>query len=117
MVDQNIDQQSSDAVHSVENALSSLWDKAREASLLISTLREEKKRLLKKIEELEEEVSQTKSLSAHQQSQIEQLRQDLASDTLQKNGNIALEQDEKRILQQKIRNIISKLDQYLTPEK
>ncbi|MFA6468951.1 MAG: hypothetical protein WCW35_08635 [Bacteroidota bacterium] len=117
MVDQNIDQQSTDAVHSVENALSSLWDKAREASLLISTLREEKKHLIKKIEELEEEVNQVKSLTTHQQTQIEQLRQDLESDTFQKNGSIALEQDEKRILQQKIRNSISKLDQYLTPEK
>ena len=34
MVDQNLEQESSDAMHSVENTLASLWDKAREASLL-----------------------------------------------------------------------------------
>ncbi len=110
MVEQNVEQESSDAVHSVENALSALWDKAREASLLISTLREERKRLLLKIDELEEEISHSKSVSEELQMQIEKLQ---TGKTL-KNAAINLEEEEKRLLQQKLRNVISKLDQYLT---
>lgn len=115
MVDQNIDQQSSDAIHSVENALSALWDKAREASLLISTLREERKRHIKLLEELEEELHQLKDQTVTQQSLIEKLQLQLNSEAEKKNGSMALQEEEKRMLQQKIRNIISKLDQYLTP--
>ncbi len=115
MVDQKIEQESSDSMHSVENALASLWDKAREASLLISTLREEKRRLSQKVEELEEDLQQTKNDFIIQQSQVEKLKQDLITDSVRKNGAISLAEDEKRILQQKLRNVISKIDQYLTP--
>ena len=115
MVDQNFEQDSSDAIHSVENALASLWDKAREASLLISTLREEKKRLLKKIDELEEDLQQSKNDIVLQQSQIEKMKETVASEIVHKNESLALDSDEKRILQQKLRNVISKIDQYLTP--
>ena len=115
MVDQNFEQDSSDAIHSVENALASLWDKAREASLLISTLREEKKRLLKKIDELEEDLQQSKNDVILQQSQIEKMKETVASEIVQKSESLALDSDEKRILQQKLRNVISKIDQYLTP--
>lgn len=115
MVDQNFDQDSSDAISSVENALASLWDKAREASLLISTLREEKKRLLKKIDELEDELQQSKNNGILQQSQIDQLKVNAVSDTIQKNESIAIDENDRRLLQQKLRNVISKLDQYLVP--
>jgi hypothetical protein len=115
MVDQNFEQDSSDAIHSVENALASLWDKAREASLLISTLREEKKRLLKKIDELEEDLQQSKNDVILQQSQIEKMKETVASEIVQKSESLAIDSDEKRILQQKLRNVISKIDQYLTP--
>jgi len=111
MVEQNVEHESSDAVNSVENALASLWDKAREASLLISTLREEKRRLLQKIDELEEEIKISRNDTALLQSQIEKLH----SSSALKNAAINLEEDEKRILQQKLRSVISKLDQYLTP--
>ncbi|MFA5833123.1 MAG: hypothetical protein WDA22_06570 [Bacteroidota bacterium] len=111
MVEQNLEQESSDSMHSVENALSSLWDKAREASLLISTLREEKRQLLLKIEEMESEMVSAKNEIMHLQSQIENLQSNAAI----KNVAINLEEGEKRLLQQKLRNVISKLDQYLTP--
>ncbi len=115
MVDQNLEQESSDAMHSVENTLASLWDKAREASLLISTLREEKRRLLLKIDELEDELKQTKNDVILQQSQIEKLKQEHVSDAVQKNGTVNLDNDEKRLLQQKLKSVISKIDQYLKP--
>lgn len=114
MVDQNLDQESSDAVHSVENALASLWDKAREASLLISTLREEKKRLLQRIEELEDDVKHAKNETVLQQSQLEKLKFELSTDNAKKNSSLQIDEEEKRHLQQKLKNTIAKLDQYLT---
>jgi len=115
MVDQNFDQNSSDAINSVENALASLWDKAREASLLISTLREEKKRLLRRIDELEEDLKQSKNEVILQQAQIETMKVNAVTDSIQKNDSLALDDSERRLLQQKLRNVISKLDQYLIP--
>lgn len=115
MVDQNFDQNSTDAINNVENALASLWDKAREASLLISTLREEKKRLLRKIEDLEEDLRQSKNDSILQQAHIETLKVNAVSEQIHKNDTIALDENERRMLQQKLRNVISKLDQYLLP--
>ena len=111
MVEQNVEQESPDTVNSVENALSLLWEKAREASLLISTLREEKKRLLMKIDELEEDLQHTKSASMLMKTQLEKIQ----SGPALKNAAINLEEEEKRLLQQKLRSVISKLDQYLTP--
>jgi ABC-type ATPase with predicted acetyltransferase domain len=113
MVDQTIDQQSSDAVNSVENALASLWDKAREASLLISTLREEKKRLVQRIADLDEEVAHLKHLTVQQQSQLVDLKTE--SESGKKSSAVSIDIEEKRQLQQKIRTIITKLDQYITP--
>ncbi|MBP6672946.1 MAG: hypothetical protein KA247_07335 [Bacteroidetes bacterium] len=110
MVDQNLDQPSSDSVHGVENALSSLWDKAREASLLISTLREEKKHLVLRIGELEEELRSARQDTAELQSQFDAARSTAAAKT----SSVDMEEDEKRLLQQKLRSVISKLDQYLT---
>jgi predicted nucleic acid-binding Zn-ribbon protein len=115
MVDQNLDQQSSDAVNSVENALSALWDKAREASLLISTLREERKRLMQRISELDDEVAGLKAGSAQQQSEIESLKADAMNESGRARETVAIDAEEKRMLQQKVRSVIAKLDQYLTP--
>ena len=110
MVDQNLDQPSSDSVHGVENALSSLWDKAREASLLISTLREEKKHLAQRLGELEDELRIARHDTAELQSQFDAARSTAAAKT----SSVDMEEDEKRMLQQKLRSVISKLDQYLT---
>ena len=110
MVDQNLDQPSSDSVHGVENALSSLWDKAREASLLISTLREEKKHLALRIGELEEELRNVRNESAALQTQFDAALSSAANAAT----SVNIEEDEKRLLQQKLRSVIAKLDQYLT---
>lgn len=111
MVDQNLEQPSSDSLNSVENALSSLWDKAREASLLISTLREEKKHLVRRIDELEEELRNSKNEVSRIQSQVDSVNSSVAA---ARSSSVNLEEDEKKLLQQKLRSVISKLDQYLT---
>lgn len=107
MVDQNIDPHSSDAVHGVETALTALWDKAREASLLISTMREERKRLSQRIIELEEELTVLRTANETLQSQ--------ASESGKKTDSIALDAEERRALQQKVRSLIAKIDQYIAP--
>ncbi len=115
MGEQNTEQQSPEAIISVEDALASLWDKAREASLLISTLREEKKQLLKKIHDLDEEIGEMKSANLLQQTQLASLRQDLDAAAEKKSGTVALDTEERLALQKKIKTIILKIDQYLAP--
>ncbi|MDD8017484.1 MAG: hypothetical protein PHP42_03850 [Bacteroidota bacterium] len=115
MVDQKIEQEAPDAVHSVENALSALWEKAREASFLISSLREEKKKLAQRLEELEEELMETKNDLIIKQTHLEQLRNEpTLSEESKSNGGVQMSDTEKRILEQKLKNVISKLDQYLS---
>ncbi|MFA6539971.1 MAG: hypothetical protein WCT99_00055 [Bacteroidota bacterium] len=117
MVDQKIDPEIVDSTTAIETALSALWEKAREASLLISTLRDEKKSLLQRIEDLEEDVKQSHNDAILKQTAIEQLRIELTehssgSKTLVVNG---MSEDEKREFEHKLKTIISKLDQYLSP--
>ena len=115
MVDQKIEQETAESTNPVENALNALWEKAREASLLISTLHEEKKSLLKRIEELEEELDTVRNDVSTKQSSIEQLRNEI-----EQNGatppleGIVMDAEEKHRLESKVRNIIAKLDQYLS---
>ena len=118
MVDQKIEQEVPSAVNSVENALSSLWEKAREASYLITTLRDEKKKLQQHVTEVEEELSQVKNELVEKQSQLLKLREDsvqVVNKIIDTPSSVGISEDEKRLIQQKIKNIISKLDQYLTP--
>lgn len=117
MVDQKIDPEIVDSTAAIETALSALWEKAREASLLISTLRDEKKSLLQRIEELEEDVKHSHNDAILKQSAIEQLRIEVTEHSsnaknLTSNG---MSEEEKRDVEYKLKTIISKLDQYLSP--
>ena len=112
MVDQKIEKENIDSTQSIETALTALWEKAREASYLISTLRDEKKRLQVRIEELEEELAQGKNALQLKEVHIERLNDELTSG--EKQEGIAMAAEEKRMLQQKIRSAVSKLEQYLS---
>ncbi|MBI2429751.1 MAG: hypothetical protein HYV29_13345 [Ignavibacteriales bacterium] len=112
MVDQKIENETLESSHSVENALAMLWEKAREASYLISTLRDEKKKLQSKIEEVEEELMHAKNELQTKQSQLDQVQKELSNGSA--HSSIALAGDEKKVVQQKIRSVISKLEQYLS---
>lgn len=112
MVDQKIENETTDSTHSVENALAILWEKAREASYLISTLRDEKKKLQSKIEVIEEELIQVKNELHRRQLQLDQAQKELSNGTVE--STVAFANDEKKEIQQKIRSVISKLDQYLS---
>lgn len=110
MVDQKIENESSSQV--VENALAMLWEKAREASYLISTLRDEKLKLQTKIDELEEELLQVKSELNEIRSHSEE--RDAALHNGTGKSAVLLAEDDKRELQRRIKSIIGKLDQYLS---
>jgi predicted nucleic acid-binding Zn-ribbon protein len=112
MVDQKIEKENMDSAQSLENSLSALWEKAREASYLISTLRDEKHRLLSRIEELEEEIEHERSIIRAKEAEIEQLTVRVKAD--EQREAIAIDDAEKRLLQQKIRTAVAKLDQYLS---
>ncbi len=115
-MDQKLDQESIDSASAIENALSALWEKAREASLLISTLREEKKSLLQRIDDLEEELQHSKNDSIMKQTAIEQLRTELSSSNNGiPNGSLNLSLEDKKELEKKLKTVIAKLDQYLSP--
>lgn len=109
MVDQKIEKEISDvSAHGIENALTALWEKAREASYLISTLRDEKRKLHAKIAELEEELRQTKNELLLMQTRTSQ------ADAMNNGSSVNLGEEEKQELQKKIKSIIGKLDQYLS---
>lgn len=112
MVDQKIEKENVDSAQLMENSLSALWEKAREASYLISTLRDEKKRLLSRIDELETDLEHEKNIVQSKDREIEQLNVRL-NDGEQREA-IAIDESEKRQLQQKIRTAVAKLDQYLS---
>ena len=117
MVDQKIDPEILDSTTAIETALSALWEKAREASLLISTLRDEKKSLLQRIEELEEDVKQSHNDAILKQTAIEQLRMELTEHSSSSQAVIVngMSEEEKSDVEHKLKTIISKLDQYLSP--
>ncbi|KAB2926364.1 MAG: hypothetical protein F9K22_00540 [Bacteroidetes bacterium] len=111
MVDQKIDP-NADPTHAVENALTALWDKAREASYLISTLRDERKKLQTRVEELELELAGVRTELGSRIGELERMQDDLQA---RGTASVALGDEERRALQQKIRNIMTVLDQYLAP--
>lgn len=112
MVDQTVEKENVESAQSLENAISALWEKAREASYLISSLRDEKKRLQSRVSELEGEIDQDKKDIRLMETRIDQLSGELSKN--ENEGTITLEEEEKKLLQQKIRSAIAKLDQYLS---
>ncbi len=95
---------------SLENALQMLWDKSREASVVISTLREEKKKLLYQIDELEKEVQHLYSELNGKKSEIETIRNSMGD--ISTNGAM-LNNIDKKELQEKLTIILGKINSYL----
>ena len=112
MVDQKIDQENIDTTHSVENALSALWEKAREASYVISTLRDDKKKLQLRIEELQDEISLIKNELLDRQSQFDELKREHLE--VNKDSASVINGHEKQELKTKISSLVMKIDQYLS---
>lgn len=113
MVDQKLEKENNiDSAHGVENALTTLWEKAREASYLITTLQDERIKLQTKVNELEGELQSAKNEILLKDSQLEKMSTELR--TKLKAETNGIDEDEKRMLRQKIKNILGTLDQYLS---
>ena len=95
---------------SLEAALQMLWEKAREASVVISTLREEKKKLLYQIDELEKEIQYLHSELNSRKNEIEEIRNSTAE--VSSNGALLSDVDKKE-LQEKLKLILGKINSYL----
>jgi hypothetical protein len=102
----------SEQTHSVEYALQMLWDKAREASVVISTLREEKKKLVFQIDELEKELRQTRHDMLIQKSEMEKLRTECSVEQ-SANGTFHLAEKDVKEIQEKLTLLLLKINSYL----
>lgn len=109
-MDDNKEQLVVENSRSIEDALQMLWEKAREASVVISALREEKKKLQYQNEELERELQQTHNDLLVKKSELEKLRNDVSE---VQNGSVSLRDEEKKELQQKLQTILVKINSYL----
>ena len=97
--------------HTIEQALQVLWDKAREVSVLISTLREEKKRLQYQISELENDLKESHKELQEKKLLVEKLHAEQGEGS--RNGGAGLDEAQREELQEKINIILSKINSYL----
>ncbi|MBW7887080.1 MAG: hypothetical protein H3C35_01815 [Bacteroidetes bacterium] len=109
-MDDNKEQTIIENPRSIEDALQILWEKAREASVVISTLREEKKKLQYQVEELTQELQQTHNDLLVKRTELEKLR---TENTGTINGSAVVAEEEKKELQQKLQLILEKINSYL----
>lgn len=106
-----IDVGSSRGSRALENALTTLWEKARRASEIILGLREENRILQKKAADLEAELAAIKqSLDARSQ-EMRSLKEQFS--VLQSHNNDSFSKEEKEALKAKIQELILKIDSYL----
>ncbi len=96
----------------LDEALKSVWDKVRLASQLINQLRDEKRKLNVRTEELDRLVSSLRSEVLGKDQELKRLRAEHAQ-LLNANGHQAFTDEDKENLKGKIRDLISKINSYL----
>ena len=95
----------------VEASLRALWERARRAAEAIAHLREEKKMLQARVEELEHEVQGLQQEVAEKQALIGKQASELAQ-TSSKPGAVILN-GEREELAVRVKNLLTKLEAYL----
>jgi SMC interacting uncharacterized protein involved in chromosome segregation len=98
---------------SLENALKQLWERARIASEVITTLRNEKKQLQDKVNELESSMARTKSEALVKEVELEHLREEIERLHVLEKSNGSLNDSEKMKVIGKIKSLIEKINTYL----
>ncbi len=95
-------------------SLKLLWEKVRETSSLIASLKEENLALKIKVQDLESEISQAHNQFIDRNAEIERLRFEIKylseKEVLHE---ISFNADEKQKLQQKIKSLIAIIDTHL----
>ena len=97
---------------SLEDMLKSVWDKIRLASHLISQLRDEKRVMANRSEELERLVASLRTEIQSKEIEIKRLRAEHAQ-LANANGQQSFRDEEKDAIKARIRDLISKINSYL----
>jgi|ERR1041385_167466 peptidoglycan hydrolase CwlO-like protein len=96
----------------LEEALKAVWDKVRAAGDLIGQLREEKKSLAVRSNDLEKELLALRSELANREQELKRARAEYAQ-LVSSNGHNVLSDDEKENLKNKIRDLLAKINSHL----
>ena len=100
------------------SALEPVWEKVRTAAALMASLREEKRHLVERIAGLEEEVRRNNDLLSQQGAELARLKSQVES--LESSPHapvqcpVVLAPEERVVLQQKIKTVLSKIDSHLS---
>jgi hypothetical protein len=96
---------------SIEQLLKVLWEKARRASELITSLREERTRLQVKAEGLEKELTVVRQENSKKDDLIRKLKEEMAS--VQAGRNALLSNGEREGLRARVKDLLERIDSYL----
>lgn len=97
----------------LEGLLKQLWEKVRSASERISELKQENEASKARLEQLEHEVDKLRSDVGRKDQEIWRLKQDHSQLSTTLNENNILTPDEKEVLKQRIKDLISKINSHL----
>ena len=96
----------------IEDALKAMWDKVRAAGELIDELKKSKSLLADRVSVLEKEVSSLRSGLASREQELKRLQVD-HNQLMNTRSNNAFSQEEKEILMNRIRDLITKINSHL----
>ena len=96
----------------LEESIKGLWDKARTAGNLIVQLRDEKKSLGVRLQQVENELQSIKDALGNREQELKRLRAEYAQ-MVSSNGQNAFTENEKENLKNKIRDLIAKINSHL----
>ncbi len=108
-----IEPSASKETNSVDDALRILWDKAKEASDLISELKRERQQLHTKLIAIESELSRLRNELITKDQEVKRLKGELAQSANTNNGTIAILTEEKEVLKNRIRELIATINSHL----
>ncbi len=98
--------------NALDESLKSVWDKIRLASQLINQLRDEKRKLNVRVDDLERQVASLRSEALSRDQELKRLRAEHVQ-LLNANGHQSFTDEDKDNLKGKIRDLISKINSYL----
>ena len=95
-------------LHTLEASLEKLWEKARRVSDVLLRIQGENKDLRIRLREYEMQAAHMKDDLRAREHEVERLRSELLG--LQSNGSQAFSREEKEELQQRIKDLIAKIN-------
>ncbi len=100
--------------NALESALKSLWERARAASELIRALREERRLLQAKVEELEASVTRARNESLVRDVEVEQLRGAVRKMEEEGSAALVMTEEERKQLRERISRLLERIEARLS---